>query len=558
MDVLNRHARGRRASGLLISLLALCTLSACTREPVIPAPAMQVRRLTEPQYRQAIADVFGSDIEVIGRFEPDLRVDGLIAVGTSAVSVTASGLEQYEAIAREIARQVVSPERRTKLIGCVPDPGTPTCVNAFIKSVGAKLFRRPLSASEVEAATANAVNASKQLGDGYAGIAASLVGLLTAPDFLFRIPITVPAQSDAKSLTLDAWSKATQLSFFLWNAPPDDALMSAAAAGELDDSEGLRRQIDRLIASPRLAEGVRAFFDDFLQLDGLNTLSKDAQIFPAFVGAVTVDAREQTLRTITDHLIARRGDYRDLFTTRRLAMNRVLSPIYEVPAPERGWSFHEFPADDPRGGLLTHVSFLALHSHSGRTSPTLRGKALREILMCETVPTPPANVNFTIVQDVSNSQLKTTRDRLEAHLSDPECVTCHKLTDPIGLALEKFDGLGRFRQTENAVPIDTATRLDDASFDGAAQLGQVLHDDPAVTSCFVRSLFRYATGRNLDRAERPFIDYLEQRFADARHQVPELMRVIAGSDTFYAVARDSSTAPLTAALLNTPRSGETR
>jgi hypothetical protein len=545
-------------------LIVVLGVSGCSREPeIVPAPS-QMRRLTESQYRQTIADVFGSDIRVVGRFEPDLRVDGLLAVGTSLVSMTANGLEQYETTAREIALQVVSPAHRDRLIGCQPDQSAAgrECAEKFLTGIGTKLFRRPLSAEEVQTALTQAQLSAQQLNDAYAGLAASLTGLLTAPDFLFRLQTVATNASQSSRHTLDGWSRATQLSFFLWNASPDDALLAAAAAGELDTPEGMARQTDRLIDSSRLNDGVRAFFDDFLQLDGLGTLAKDSQIFPAFIGSVAGEAREQTLRTIVDHLVVQRGDYRDLFTTRRIAMNRTLSPVYEVPAAGKDWSIQEFPQGDPRVGLLTHVSFLALHSHPGRTSPTLRGKALREILMCQTVPTPPANVNFTVVQDVSNPHLKTTRARLEAHLSDSECASCHKLTDPMGLALEKFDGIGRFRETENGAPIDTVASLENTEFDGAGGLGAALRNHPAVTSCLVQSMYRYATGRSTDRTTRPFLAYIEKRFAQAHYRVPDLMRAIATSKTFYAIdANDASEAALASSHLphaDVPNSKETR
>ena len=164
--------------------------------------------------------------------------------------------------------------------------------------------------------------------------------------------------------------------------------------GELDTPEGLAIQADRLISSPRFSDGLRAFFSDFLQLDDLDTLSKDALIFPAFSSSVASALKEQTLRTIDDALVGRSGDYRDIFTIRRIAMTRILGPIYAIPVPSNGWSFHEFPEGDPRTGLLTQASILALHAHPGRTSPTLRGKAIREALLCEEIPSPPANVNL--------------------------------------------------------------------------------------------------------------------------------------------------------------------
>jgi hypothetical protein len=335
---------------------------------------------------------------------------------------------------------------------------------------------------------------------------------------------------------LDGWSKAVRLSYLLWNASPDEPLRTAAQRGDLDSTAGLTSQVDRMIASPRFVAGVRAFFDDFLQFDGLETLTKDAQIYPAFGSGSAADAREQTLRTIIDLLVVRNADYRDLFETRRLAINRNLGPLYDVPVTGKEWQMYEFPPGDPRAGLLTQVGFLAAHSHPGRTSPTLRGKAVREILMCQKIPTPPANVNFRIVQDVTNPHLKTTRARVEAHLSDPECAGCHRLTDPVGLALEHFDGAGQFRASENGAVIDTHGTLADASFDDAAGLGAVLGKDPAVSSCLVQSVWRYASGHVGDRDESAFLHYLDERFAANGYRIPELLRLIATSRNFYAVA----------------------
>jgi hypothetical protein len=517
-------------------LLLLTAMAGCHREPATGAAPPGLRRLTEAQYRQSIEDVFGSSIRVVGRFEPDLRVDGLLAVGTSVVSITPGGMEQYEAIAGDVARQVVDPENRDRLIGCAPaasDPQGRECAAHFLRSVGERLFRRPLGSDEVEQAVKAALQASVQLGDFHAGLASALSGFLTAPDFLFRIDHVAPDPSGAQ---LDDWSKAVRLSYLLWNASPDEPLRAAARRGDLDSTAGLTSQVDRMIASPRFVAGVRAFFDDFLQFDGLETLTKDAQIYPAFGSGSAADAREQTLRTITDLLVVRNADYRELFETRRLAINRNLGPLYDVPVTGKEWQMYEFPPGDPRAGLLTQVGFLAAHSHPGRTSPTLRGKAVREILMCQKIPTPPANVNFRIVQDVTNPHLKTTRARVEAHLSDPECAGCHRLTDPVGLALEHFDGAGQFRANENGAAIDTHGTLADASFDNAAGLGAVLGKDLAVASCLVQSVWRYASGHVGDRDESAFLHYLDERFAANGYRIPELMRLIATSRNFYAVA----------------------
>jgi hypothetical protein len=252
---------------------------------------------------------------------------------------------------------------------------------------------------------------------------------------------------------------------------------------------------------------------------------------------VTNDAREQTLRTIVDHLITRQGDYRDLFTSRHTFLTRNLGLVYRVPVETRtGWEPHEFAADDPRAGLLTEIGFLALHSHPGRSSATLRGKAIRELLLCQKVPMPPANVNFSIVQDTNNPNFRTARDRLTAHRTEPTCAGCHKIMDPIGLALENFDGAGQYRQQENGAPIDASGTLDGTAFADAAGLGKALHDDPATVSCLVGNTYRYASGRDLGAGEQEWIAWLQQRFASEGYRFPDLLRDIATSDGFYRIS----------------------
>ncbi|WP_420381774.1 DUF1588 domain-containing protein [Novosphingobium sp.] len=496
-----------------------------------PEPG-SVRRLTEAQYRAAIADTFGDDIKIIGRFEPDLRVDGLIAVGTSVVSVTPGGLDQYEHLARGVAEQVTDAAHRNRLVGCAPGPADPSgvkCAATFFARVGRMLYRRPLTSAETAGLARLAIAGGRGLGNFDQSLATALAGMLTSPEFLFRM-------DRAAGHAVDGYSKAQRLSYLLWNAGPDDALLAAAGAGALDTPDGLAHTVDRMIAAPQFARGVRAFFSDFLALDDMDGLSKDPLLYPAFNASVAADLREQTLRTITDLLVTQRGDYRDLFTTRRIAMTRTLGPIYQVPVARDGWSVHEFPVGDPRSGLLSHASLLALHAHPGRTSPTLRGKAIRETLLCEKIPSPPANVNFAVVQDVNNATLRTTRARLAAHLDDEQCASCHKLTDPLGLGLENFDGAGQFRVAERGDVIDASGSFDQRRFDNAIGLGQIFHDSPKVAACLVATTWRYATGRNITAADAPVVAELDRRFAAQGYRVVDLMRAIAVEPAFYATS----------------------
>lgn len=500
-----------------------------------------MRRLTQSQYEQVIKDVFGPTIELGGRFEPDPREGGLLAVGAGKVSVTTSGLQQYDIMARSVAAQVTGEDRRETMIGCTPtDEAAPdnVCARQFLSKVGRLLYRRPLTEDELTARIENANAAANKLGSFYEGLEMGLAGMLVAPQFIFRQETSEPEPRRAGLSRLDAFSRATRLSFFLWNSAPDEQLLSAAARGELHDSKGIARQVERMVASPRLKTGVRALFADLLEFDKFDELSKDAEIFPKFNFIAAEDAKEQTLRTVVDHLVTQSGDYRDLFTTRKTHLTRLLGALYRVPvvSPE-GWEAYEFSEDAQQAGILTHASFVALHSHPGRTSPTLRGKALREILLCQKVPDPPGNVDFNIVQDTDNPNFKTVRQRLDAHASEPMCVGCHKITDPIGLALENFDTIGGFRETENGTSIDTSGELDGVSFTDAAELGRVVRNHPAATSCLVNRVFSYGVGRLLTRSEKEWLDtYLEKIFAEDGYRLPQLLRRIATSDTFFRIS----------------------
>jgi hypothetical protein len=266
--------------------------------------------------------------------------------------------------------------------------------------------------------------------------------------------------------------------------------------------------------------------------------------------AAAQDAREQTLRTIAHHVIDEDADYRDLFTTRKTFMTRTLGQIYrvQVAAPKGVWAPFEFPAGDIRMGIQSQLAFLALHSHPGRSSPTLRGKAIRNTLLCQQVPDPPPDVDFTEFNN-PNSPSKTARQRLSAHSTSPACAGCHRITDPIGLALENFDGAGQFRATENSEAIDVSGDLDGIAFEDASGVGPALRANPAVVSCLVGRLYAYASGRALGPKD-PLAAYLETRFATDGYRVKALLRRIATSEAFYAVSElEPATATVAAAAV---------
>jgi hypothetical protein len=510
----------------------------------------RVRLITQEQYINSLHYVFGPDLHLDTRFPPMRRTDGLLANGAALAGVTDAQLEEYQRTAAAVASQVVSPAYRDYLIPCKPtNPNASdfACATKFLSGIGRLLYRQPLPKEKLADFVGEASAGADKVQDFYAGLSAALEGMLLSPNVLF---VTDRYERDPKgsgAYRLDAYSVAQRLSFFLWNAAPDDALIRTAESGEIRTPKGLKRVVDLMLGSPRLEVGMRAFFDDMMGFDDFNLLSKDGAIYPSFTAVTATDAREQTLRTIINFLIVENRDYRDLYTTRETFISQPLGPIYGVPALP-GWRPYTFPEDSGRAGLTAQVSFLALHAHPGRSSPTLRGKAIREILLCQAVPPPPGNVDFSKVENPDPS-LKTMRQKLTAHRTNPVCAGCHRLTDPLGLTLEQFDGAGIHRTTENGSVIDVSGTMNGKDLEGATGLGEALHDNPALTSCLVRRIYSYATGGPIGRNDEPMLTYLNQRFADRGYRLMDLLRTIALSPAFSEGVPPAPAPPQTTASI---------
>jgi len=550
-----RLARNMVAGVAAAGLIGACSLpapqpeaAAGVSEPGAGGSAKRLRILTEAQYLNTVAYVFGPDIRPVATFPPSQRTDGLIALGTSRGGVTTQQLELYQKAALTVSQMAVDPQHRAFLVPCKPASETAAdraCATAFLKEKGRLLNRRPLTNDELNAFVNEAVASADGLKDFYAGLAIALEAMLVSPNVLFVTETSEPDPARPGKERLDPYSLATRLSLFLWNAVPDDGLLKAAETGELLTEKGRARQVERMLASVRLETGMRAFFDDMFGFDDFNALSKDATVYPKFTGQAMTDAREETIRTVVDHLVTQKKDYRDLYTTRSTFISPALAVIYGLTTPPN-WTRYEFPEGSQRAGILTHISFLAVHSHPGRSSATLRGKALRELLLCQPVPRPPANVDFSAVEN-PKANLRTARDRVNAHLENPVCAGCHKITDPMGLALENFDGSGRYRETERGAAIDASGSLDGKVFTDVAGLGRAMHDHPALTSCLVKRAYSYGTGGPAEASDRPLLAYLDKRFAEEKYTLPGLLRAIALSQSFLHVDDSAPAAPAASA-----------
>ena len=535
---------------VIIVALALSALAGCSdpqsaesAEQQSAGSPLRTRLLTADQYANSIAQLFGEDIaeSILPPIPPMARTDGLLASGSAFVGVTSDQVSQIQQTAASIASQVVDQDHRDFLIPCSPEEteaADTSCAALFLEETGRLLFRRPLSYSRLSDLVHVADYAAEQTGDFYDGLALALEAMLISPDFIFIVD-RAEADPDAPSQQrLDAYSLASRLSFLLWNAPPDDVLLQEAEAGILYTQQGLAGAVDRMLVSARLESGVRAFFDDLMAFDEFNSLAKDPLVYPMVTGTTLEHAREQTLRTIVDHLVARQADYRDLFTTRQTFMSLQLAAVYDTPAGQ-GWVPFEFEEEGPRLGLLTHVSFLAAHSHSVRSSPTLRGKALRETFLCQRVPDPPPDVDFSSLEEAEDAA--TAKERLAVHNTNPSCAGCHLITDPMGLSLENFDGAGRFRETENGAPLDIAGELDGIFYEDIAGLAHATRNHPKLSACLINRLYAYGTGGPVSlREDRDTLAEFEARFAKNGYQLSTLLRDIALSDAFSRVRSEET------------------
>mgnify|MGYP002632698679 CR=1 FL=1 len=518
----------------LLILLLVVTLVGCGDAPVEPAPDPEpdtpvfttpdvepaptaLRRLTTAQYHNAVHDLFGAGVVVPPGLEPDVEDGGLIALGASVATVSPRGVEQYETAAYSLAEQAMAtPAVRAAIVPCSP-AGTDdeACARQFVESFGLRVWRRPLDGEEVSILVDIVLEAARVRGEFHLGLEYGIATLLQSPNFLFR-------QELGKNGTFDNYEMASRLSFLFWNTTPDEALLAAAADGDLSSDEGLRAQAQRLLDSPRSRDGVRNLFTEIYGLHALDSLSKDPTLFEHMSPEVGPAAREETLLGIEHLVFDLEGDFRGIYTTRTTFVDRKLASIYNIRAPAReGFGQTELPEDGIRVGLLGQVSVMALASHPVSSSATLRGAYVREKVLCHEIPNPPSNVDTSIPEPTPDAP--TLRDRVTQHLEDPNCAGCHTLMDPIGLAYENFDGLGRYRATDRGAEIDATGVLDGDKYDGPAEFAEVLFEHQDTGSCVAKHVYRYATGHVETEGEREVIEDLSARFAASGYRIKALL-----------------------------------
>lgn len=499
-----------------------------------PPPAL-LRRLTRAQYQNSVRQLLG-DLTLTTQLEADALIHGSVSVGTAHSTLSPHATEQYENAAFELAAQAITPEHRAALVSCAPSAVLDReCTQEFVQSFGRRVFRRPLETSEVDRYVALAENAAQELGDFWSGIEFALAGMLQSPRFLFRAELGEVDPAVPERFRYDGYDMAARLSFLFLDTTPDAMLLDAAESGELLSAAGVRDHAERLSEDPRARAALATFHAERLGLEELEALSKDGELFPGTDAALASAMREDILRTIEQITVGDEGDYRDVFDTRLVFADDRLAAIYGVDGSGTSMSQLELPEDSLRLGLLGKPGILAMMAHTRETSPTRRGKFVRERILCQTISAPPPGV--VTVLPVPNPDAPTMRDRLKTHAVEPSCAGCHVRTDPIGLAFEHFDAIGAYRPDDDGHAIDPSGELDGEAFADARELSLLVRDRPDAAECVVRQLYRYAGAHVETGGEASVIRALAERFVALSYRLPDLLIDVATSDGFrYAGA----------------------
>jgi hypothetical protein len=504
------------------SLVAQCRDPAAHRVGRAP-----LQRLTARQYQNVVRDLVGMEAG-IDEFTADESV-GTFAGNTQA-AVAPVQVDAYRAAAERVGAAVAAAPNL--VVSCDPAAGD-SCAAAFIRDFGLRAFRRPLRPDEESAYLAIHQLGAARGGFG-AGVGLVVRTLLQSPNFLYLVE---PAPAATAPAPLGAYQMATRLSFLLWESMPDAALLTAAAGNALSTPQQLRQQATRMLADPKAHDALASFAAQWLVTTGTTTLEKSPALFPSFDDA-TRQAMAREVGNFIDFVV-RAGDagFATLLTAPFSVIDGPLFALYGVPAPaDAGKPVRvDFPAGQ-RSGLLTQAAFLASHAHADQGSPIKRGVMVRQAVLCQDLPPPPANVNNAPPTVTPNS---TTRERFAQHVANPTCASCHTLIDPIGFGFERFDAIGRYRETENGQTIDDSGSLTATSspevqgpFNGPAALASKLAATDEARSCFVTQWFRYGLKREPAAEDACTAKALVDAFRASNYNVRELLLALATSDGF--------------------------
>jgi hypothetical protein len=490
-----------------------------------PGPA-PIRRLTRRELDNTLSDLLGPQAALAASVLPGDVQPRIFDTDIATHGITEELAYAYMRLSEDVAEAVTTDV--AALTGCDPASGEP-CARVFVEELCPRAWRRPCAGAEIDALVAVWATAD----DFTAGIRRTIGVVLQSADFLYRPEIgDLTAEVDGV-VPLDSWEIASRLSYLLWGTMPDEALFAAAEADALRDRDAIAVEVQRMLADPRAAAQSVWFHEQWLGLEAIEYVAKDPVLFPGFDDARL--AMRQEVARFVEAIVFGGGDLGALLTSPVTFVDDDLAAFYGLPLPGSPDELVEveLPADQ-HAGILTKGAFLAIGANQASSSPVRRGVTILRQIVCGDSPPPPPDVMGSVPAPSPDT---TTRDRFEAHVSDPACSGCHQLFDPIGFAFEHFDAGGRWRDEDNGFAVDASGELVgtdvDGPFDGAPALAAKLAESDEVRGCYVDHLFAFAAGRLVDpEADACTTEGLRMDFAEAGYGLADLVTALATSDAF--------------------------
>jgi hypothetical protein len=421
---------------------------------------------------------------------------------------------------------------RAKVFTCKPTTKAQeaACARTILTTLARRAYRGTTTDTEMTRLLGFYEEARKKGGSFDDGVEASLRFLLVNPRFLYRVESDPKQVAPGAVYAINDVELASRLSFFLWSSIPDDELLTLAAQNRLHTPAVLERQVRRMLKDERARALASNFAGQWLFLRNVAGHEPDADVFPDFDHNLR-DAMRRETEMLFESVVREDQSVLTLLNADYTYVNERLARHYGIPNIY-GSQFRRVPVtDDARRGLLGHGSILALTSYGNRTSPVTRGKYVLTNILGTPPPSPPANVPPL---DETPGKAKSMRDRMEEHRRNPACSGCHKLMDPIGLALENFDGIGRWRVAENGTPIDTRSQMADGTdIDGPATLRRALmrHSDMFAQN-MTENLLTYAIGHGVDHTDMPYVRQILRQAARSDHRFSSLVLGVVQSAPF--------------------------
>jgi hypothetical protein len=408
------------------------------------------------------------------------------------------------------------------------------CATKIVTRLAEQAYRRPVGAADVSGLMNFYAQGRKEGGNFESGIKMALQAMLASPQFIFRLEEAPATIKPGQAYRISDFDLASRLSYFLWASVPDKELIAAATEGALKTAAGFEKQVRRMLADPRSEALATRFASQWFRLQDLEQIKPDALAYPAYDHLLAEAMRRET-ELVFDAIIHDDRPITELLTADYTFVNERLAAHYDIPNVS-GSSFRRVPLADPnRRGILGHGSVLMLTSVADRTSPVLRGKWVMEVLLGSPPPPPPPNVpTFDESNATDGGRLLTVRERMEQHRKNPACNSCHRVIDPLGLALENFDVTGAWRIRDNGNPVDpTGDLYDGTKMDGPQGLRAALlkHQDAFVLS-FTESLMTYALGRRVEFYDMPAIRAIIRDAARQDNKISAFILGVARSHAF--------------------------